>query len=129
MSCAEPSAAGQGGRVAGRGVDWQRHLPENWRASVVEALDFSQYREYEMPASRTLGHDADGELCFYAHRYMLTESRSDDDEDFYEVVAYSETVRAWRLHDGRWLTWRIVRTGDDTMPGRGFYSFSEQAPR
>jgi len=110
-------------------VDWQQSLPEKWRTSVVEALDFTEYREYEIPACRTLGHDENGELCFYAHRYTLTESRSDDDEDFYEVVAYSETVRAWRLRDARWLTWRIVQTGDDAIPGRGFYSFSEHAPR
>jgi hypothetical protein len=110
-------------------INWQQDLPEDWRASVVEALDFTEFREYEMPACRTLGHDEAGDLCFYAHRFTLTESRSDDDEDFYEAITYSETVRGWRLRDGRWLIYRIVQNGDEASSGRGFYSFSEQAPR
>lgn len=129
MPAANPLAATLRRLPPAGATDWQRHLPAEWRASVVEALDFTEYREYEIPGCRTLGHDEEGELCFYAHRYTLTESRSDDDEDFYEVVAYSETVRAWRLRDARWLTWRIVQTGDDATPGRGFYSFSERPPR
>lgn len=134
MTCADmpvPSHASAGlrKRQVGAPVNWQQDLPEDWRPSVAEALDFTEFREYEMPACRTLGHDEEGKLCFYAHRFTLTESRSDDDEDFYEIVAYSETVRGWRLRDGRWLIYRIVQNGDDGASGHGFYSFSEQAPR
>lgn len=110
-------------------VDWRRHLPADWREQVVAPLDFTEHREYEMPASRRFGYDVDGALCYYAHSYELTESRSDNDEDFYQVVTYGETVHAWRLRDERWLTWRVVHTGDDTDPRRGFYSFSDQPPR
>ena len=110
-------------------IDWSRHLPADWREQVVAPLDFTEHREYEMPASRRFGYDEDGTLCFYAHSYAMTESRSDNDEDFYEVVAYGETVHAWRLRDERWLTYRVIQTAEDGDAQRGFYSFSDQAPR
>ena len=109
--------------------DWSHHLPAEWRNQVVEALDFTEHREYEMPATRTFGRDVDGELCYYAHRFALSDSRSDNDEDFYQVVTYSETVHAWRLRDERWLSYRLVQTGDDAGPGRAFYSFADKPPR
>jgi len=109
--------------------DWQRFLPDEWRDRVIQPLDFQQHREYEMAAIRSFGYDVDGQACYYAHSYALNESRSDDDEDFYEVVAYGESVHAWRLRDERWLTFRVVYTGGDCTRNRGFYSFSPQAPR
>lgn len=108
--------------------DWQAYLPAEWRAMVVEPLDFKQHREYEISAARCFGYDVDGATCYYTHSYALNQSRSDDDEEFYEVVTYGETVHAWRLRDDRWLNYRVVYSGDGA-PGRGFYSFSEQAPR
>lgn len=114
---------------AGNSPDWLLFLPEEWRDMVIEPLDFQQHREYEMAAMRSFGYDVDGTACYYAHSYALNESRSDDDEDFYEVVAYGESVHAWRLRDERWLTYRMVYTGGDGTPARGFYSFSEQQPR
>lgn len=110
-------------------VDWRQHLPSEWSGQVVEALDFTEHSDYEMPAHRRFGHDTDGALCFYAHRFLITESRSDNDEDFYPVVAYGESVTAWRLRDDRWLIHRIIQTADDGFPGRGFYSFSDSPPR
>ena len=110
-------------------VDWRRHLPIDWRERVVAPFDFTEHREYEMPASRHLGYDIDGALCYYTHSYAMTESRSDNDEDFYQVITYGETVHAWRLRDERWLTWRVVHTGEDSDPRRGFYSFSDRPPR
>jgi len=127
-----PAAAGATAsqrRASPSAHDWQQHLPADWRQQVVVALDFTEHREYEMPASRTLGRDAEGALCYYAHRYLLEESRSDDDEDFYRVVAYGEQVHAWRLRDERWLIYRQVQSGDEQTPGRAFYSFSAQPPR
>ncbi len=110
-------------------VDWRRHLPADWRDSVVQPLDFSEYREYEITASRCLGYDEDGRLCYYMHLYVLDTHCSDDDEDFYQVVAYGETVHAWLLRDERWLIYRVVQTREDGQPGRGFYSFADKPPR
>ena len=121
--------ATSGGLPAAESPDWRRHLPADWAGMVVEALDFTRHDEYEMPAWRILGHDADGMLCFYAHDYVLTEGRSDNDEDFYTVITAGETVRAWRLHDDRWLIYRCPRADDDQTLGRAFYSFSEKPPR
>jgi cytochrome c1 len=104
-------------------------LPVEWRDTVIAPLDFVEYCEYEILARRCLGYDIDGETCYYAHGYALAESRSDDDEDFYQVVAYSETVHAWRMRDERWLIHRIVHHCGDGTTGRGFYSFAEHCPR
>ena len=119
----------QPGRSSCPTPDWQIFLPDEWRAMVIEPFDFKQHREYEMAAARCFGYDIDGATCYYAHSYALNQSRSDDDEEFYEVVAYGETVHAWRLRDERWLTWRVVHTGEDSDPRRGFYSFSDRPPR
>ncbi len=116
-------------RSAANPVDWRRHLPARWADRVVEALDFTRHVEYEMPAWRVKGHDADGALCFYAHDYLLTEGRSDNDEDFYTVVTAGEAVRAWRLCDDRWLIYRQMRGDDENNACRPFYSFSDHPPR
>ena len=109
--------------------EWRHHLPADWAGMVVEAFAFTRHEEYEMPAWRILGHDVDGALCFYAHDYVLTEGRSDNDEDFYTVITAGESVRAWRLCDDRWLIYRCPRTEDEHTPGRAFYSFSDRPPR
>lgn len=121
--------AGHTSRQRREQVDWQQYLPADWRDSVVPPLDFSEYREYEMTASRCLGRDVDGVLCYYMHHYLVDTSCSDDDEDFYQVVAYGETVHAWLLRDERWLIYRLVQTHEDGRPGRGFYSFADKPPR
>jgi len=108
---------------------WNAHLPAEWRDMAIVPLDFVEHREYEIAARRCFGYDVDGGACYYAHGYALDESRTDDDEDFYRVVAYSETVHAWRLRDDRWLIHRIVRHGGESTPGRAFYAFSEHCPR
>ena len=109
--------------------NWRCHLPRQWREMAIAPLDFTVHRDYEIAASRCLGYDIDGQVCYYAHGYALNEARSDDDEEFYEVVAYSETVHAWRLRDDRWLIHRIVHHCGEGRPGPGFYSFAEQCPR
>lgn len=110
-------------------TDWLAYLPSEWREMAIAPLDFVEHREYEVAARRCQGYDVDGNACYYAHGYVLTEPRSDDDEEFYQVVAYSETVHAWRLRDDRWLIHRIVHHCGEGAPGRGFYSFAEQCPR
>lgn len=96
---------------------------------VVAPVDFTQHREYEIAAARHFGYDDGGQHCYYQHDYLLTETRSDDDEDYYQVVTHSETVRAWRLRDERWLIYRHVRQGEHCSTGRGFYSFADHPPR
>ena len=108
---------------------WLAWLPREWRAMVVVPLDFVEHRDYEVSASRCLGYDVEREVCYYAHGYALDELRSDDDEEYYQVVVYSETVHAWRLRDERWLVHRIAHHCGEGAPGRGFYSFAAQCPR
>lgn len=115
-------------RCAPEDSTWLTCLPGGWRDMVIEPLDFRQYREYEMAAGRTFGYDVDGLTCYYAHSYALTQSCSDNDEDFYEVIAYGETVHAWRLRDDRWLIHRVIQTDVDCPPGRGFFTFAESHP-
>lgn len=116
-------------RTARDRTDWLAYLPSEWREMVIAPLDFALHHEYEVAASRCLGYDVDGQTCYYAHGYALNEVRSDDDEEFYQVVVYGESVHAWRLRDDRWLIHRIVHHCGEGAPGRGFYSFSEQCPR
>lgn len=111
-----------------REPDWQKGLPAEWpkwRLAAVTPLNFSTFREYEMPASRTPGYDEDGQPCYYHHCYVLGELLSDDDEAFYEHIAYGEEVEAWRLRDERWLIWRIVHENGGCRGNRGLYCFSE----
>ena len=82
---------------------WQTELPADWRAQVVEPVRFEVQQEHEILADRVDGLDAAQQPCYLAHRYVLTQLRCDDDERFYEVPVYIETLTAWRLHDGRWL--------------------------
>jgi len=116
-------------RKKGRDLEWKKALPVDWRAAAIAPLNFTTYREYEMPASRTLGHDEEGQACYYRHTYILSSLCSDDDEEFYEAIAYGEEVEAWRLRDERWLIWRIVHEDGVCRGNRGFYSFSENMPR
>jgi hypothetical protein len=109
--------------------DWRHALPAEWRAAAVAPLNFAIHREYEIPASRTLGYDEEGVACYYRHVFFLGATRSDDDEEFYEAIVYGEEVHAWRLRDERWLIWRIVREDGDGRGNRGFYRFSEDMPR
>jgi len=115
-------------RTAEQEIEWRQHLPVEWRDSVVAPLDFKTHQEYEMAARRSFGYDGEGQACYYAHRYALDASRTDDDEDFYRVVAYGEAVLAWRLRDDRWLVYRRIYTGEENALGRAFYSFSDRPP-
>ena len=129
-SSSHPATGNAGAcRKRDREPEWQRGLPVEWRIAAIAPLNFSTFREYEIPASRTLGYDEEGHACYYRHSYVLGELCSDDDEEFYEHIAYGEEVEAWRLRDERWLIWRIVREDGVCRGNRGFYSFSESMPR
>lgn len=71
-----PSAALR--RHEDRAPDRQQALPAEWRAEAIAPLRFTTHRDYEMPASRTLGYDKDGRACYYQHAFALGEPRSDD---------------------------------------------------
>ncbi len=107
---------------------WAKHLPEGWQRAVDAPLYFKQYSEYEIDAERTVGYDVDDQPCFVAHRVQLTSLASDDDEEFYEVVSYSEEMAAWRLRDERWLVFRAISTSTCHAP-RGFYAINPEMPR
>lgn len=129
MNCAERTSPASG-LPARRPAPttWLHGLPAEWREQVIEPFDIDRFVEYEMAASRCLGYDIDGALCFYSHEYALEEARSDDDEEFYRVVTHGETVHAWRLRDERWLIFR-QHTGDDCAPQRAFFMLAEHPPR
>lgn len=108
--------------------NWVEHLPDIWKGVVEAPLYFKQYREYEISAERALGYDVDDHPCFTSHRFMLTSLASDDDEEFYELVTYSEEMAAWRLRDERWLIYRRISTNNCNQ-SRSFYALSPDMPR
>ncbi len=109
-------------------ASWNNLLPAEWAKLAEPPLHFAHYSEYEIAAERTVGYDADDRPCFTAHRFMLTNPASDDDETFYPVVTHSEEMAAWRLRDERWLIFRKVGN-EHSDPPRVFYSFSQEMPR
>jgi len=126
------SAATNTGESTRNGFDtsspsWQKHLPAGWQNATETPLYFKQYSEYEMPAERVLGYDADEQPCFTSHRFLLTTLTSDDGEELYEIVTYREEMAAWRLRDERWLVFRLIST--NSYPPRGFYALSPDMPR
>ncbi len=108
-------------------IDWRRDLPKEWQRLVISPLTIARFRDYEMAAERVVGRDEDEKPCYCSSRFVVMETRSDDDEEFYQIAAYAESLKAWRLRDGRWLIFRLIsREGER---GSGFYSFSESMPR
>ena len=107
--------------------DWQQNLPKQWRRLVIAPLLIERFRDYEMAAERLIGRDEDEQPCYYSSRFVVTDMRSDDDEEFYQVAAYAEALTAWRMRDGRWLIHRLIsREGER---GNGFYRFGDRMPR
>lgn len=82
-----------------------------------------------MPARRVVGDDIDGQPCFQVYDYRLVEARSDDDEDFYLAVSYSESVSAWRMLDGRWLVHRRTANLGDDGATSSVLSIEDRMPR
>jgi len=108
---------------------WLSDLPEHLSAWVVAPVSLDVYREYEMQAERVHGRDSANAPCFYEHRYVLTQLRTDDDDMFYEVPVYVEALTSWRLIDERWL---VCRTTIDRLGGAGAqteFTLSASMPR
>lgn len=95
---------------------WLADLPAHLATLVVAPVSLEVHREYEMQAERVQGRDAANAPCFYEHRYVLTQLRTDDDEVFYEVPVYAEALTSWRLIDERWL---VCRTTVDRLGRSG----------
>ncbi len=112
-----------------QGVGWSQDLPPALRELVVAPVSFDVFREYEMAADRTRGHDAANEPCYCAFRHVLTQWRSDDDEVFYEAPVHAETLTAWRLLDARWLICRSTVDDFDLGAGQTDFSLSDAMPR
>ena len=108
-------------------IDWRLDLPRQWRRQVIAPLTIERFRDYEMAAERSIGRDENEQPCYMAARVVVTDVRSDDDEEYYQVAAYAEATSAWRLRDGRWLVYRLIRR--DGEEGSGFYSLGEHMPR
>ena len=108
---------------------WREHLPPEYRELVIAPLDIRCYRDYEMTAERFVGEDEDNKPCFTAHRFGLFEPRSDDGEAFYSILAYGESLAAWRLRDDRWLIWREIMSEENCGEARSFYCLAQDMPR
>ena len=110
-------------------LHWWSLLPPHWRGQVVQVQAYRVFTEHEVPARRVLGDDGDGAPCFCAYDYRRLELRSDDDEDLYQALVYGESVRAWRLRDGRWLVHRRLEPfGDDGESEQGLL-LADRMPR
>lgn len=108
---------------------WKSDLPAHLTALVVEPVSLEVHREYEMQAERVQGRDRENAPCFYEHRYVLTQLRTDDDDVFYEVPVYVEALTSWRLIDERWL---VCRTTIDRLGRAGAqtqFTLSASMPR
>ena len=80
-------------------------------------------------AARILGRDEDDQACYCAFCYVLEEEPDPTHPDRCRELAYAETVRAWRLRDGRWLIHRIIIHHGEQAMARGFFSLSPFMPR
>ncbi len=80
-----------------------------------------------MAAARILGRDEDDNACYCAHSFVLEEPVTPGCAA--SRLAYAESLRAWRLRDGRWLIHRLVIRQGEQDKARGFYSLSESMPR
>jgi hypothetical protein len=88
---------------------WYADLPREFKDLVMTPVQFERHQEYGIRAERVIGRDVFDRLCFCDFNYVDTRLLSDDDEAFYEVPAYSESVTSWRLVDARWLVCRTTR--------------------
>lgn len=108
---------------------WQAQLPTAWRTRVIRPETFRVDREYEVPARRVVGYETSGAPCFCSFDYRQVATRSDDDEDLYEVLVYAESLRAWRLHNGRWLVHRRVQPFGEEGEELTTFGFESRMPR
>lgn len=112
-----------------RSVAWAAELPPDLIGVVVPPVRFDVHRDREIVADRSLGLDAQGQVCFCSFRHVQTALRSDDDEFFYEAPVAVETLTAWRLPDRRWLTSHKVVEAACASPVVPQLSLRRELPR
>jgi hypothetical protein len=78
-----------------QGKRWQTDLPRDLQELVVPPVTVDVFQEYEMQAERA--RDSTNAPCFSEFRYVITQLRSDDDEVFYEMPIYTETLTGWDM--------------------------------
>ncbi|UHD17398.1 hypothetical protein [Thiocapsa bogorovii] len=122
-------APGEPGLAPDCRPSWREDLGPVWLDRVVPPRSFQVYRDHEIPARRVVGHDGDDVPCFQAYDYRRLDVRSDDDEEYYLAVAYSESLSAWRLHDGRWLVYRRVEPLGEEDAATCVLSIDDRMPR
>lgn len=92
-------------------ADWKTDLPEDLCIAVAQPHRFEYFEEPSAHAEKMLGYDKSGLCCYYRHAYALTRDVLDDEDNFYEEVAYREIVTAWLLENGQWLCCKSIKTG------------------
>lgn len=110
-------------------IRWSEGLPAEWREQVVAPLYFDHYKEYLVKAARILGRDEDDQPCYCAYCYVLEKEPDPARPGRCRELTYAETVRAWRLRDGRWLIHRVIIRHGEQSKARGFFSLSPCMPR
>jgi hypothetical protein len=108
---------------------WLTDLPKDLQAVVVPPVSVDVFHEYEIQAERAQGRDSANAPCFSEFRYVITQLRSDDDEEFYETPVYAEILTSWRLIDERWLVCRTTLDRLDRSGTHTSFSVSECIPR
>lgn len=91
---------------------WMESLPAEFAVEVVPPVKLETFTDPLARSEKSRGYDSADERCFYQHAYVVTAEHFDDDDNFLEVVTYFEKARAWRLKDGRWLTY-LFRGGEE----------------
>lgn len=110
-------------------IAWSEDLPLSLKDLVVTPVSFDVFQEYEMLADRICGRDDANMPCYCAFRLVQTQLRSDDDEVFYEMPVYAESLTCWRLLDERWLTCRTRVVSFDDAEFQTSFSVSDVMPR
>lgn len=123
-----PTPGGRGFARACR-PSWCEDLCPIWIDLVVPPCSFRVFRDHDVAARRVVGHDGSNTPCFQAYDYRRLDVRSDDDEEYYLAVSYSESVSAWRLRDGRWLVHRRVEPLGDEDAATSALSIDARMPR
>ena len=110
-------------------IGWQDDLPSLLKDLVVAPIRFEVFQEFEMLADHTCGLDSARKVCFSAFRHVLTALRSDDDEVFYEMPVFAQTLTSWRLLDERWLVCQACHDLQDHSVVQNRLSVSNSMPR